>query len=157
AGITRRPQPTRRRQKARIQQRILAELRGPDRICKHAWIGAERDPGVDQRSPTQTTANEDMHVSAKPHVVEPRGRAHAHVPAGKLQLGAQVGEPAWNLANGDLPPTLEDGDALAGPREPSSGHAAAIAGAHHDGVIAGTQVAERTGKSRHVTVATPQT
>src|SRR5262245_66533334 len=98
-----------------------------------------------------------MHVSAKPHIVEPRGRAQAHVPAGKLQLSAQVGEPAWKLANGDLPPTLEDGDAFAGPREPSSGNAAAIAGAHHDGVIAGTQVAERTSKARQVTDATKQT
>jgi len=58
-----------------------------------------------------------------------------------------VREPARELAGDDLAAALDDGDALAGARQPHRGDAAAVAGTHHDHVVARAGMVEGAGEA----------
>ena len=152
ARIALRLQPAPRAAEALIEQAVLRHLAGPALVGEDARIRAQRHAGVDQRPAAETAADEHVHVLAEPHVEERRRRAGAQPLARHLHLVLEVGEAGGELPGQHLAAALQHGHLLAGAGKARGGHAAAVARADDDDVVAVADELERARQAGHCPV-----
>ena len=149
-GIGHRPQHLLCARKALLARLIGGDLLRPYGVVPHARVGWQRNVGVDERAAAEAAADEDVDVVAEMQIIEPEARARdVEAVLGDLELLLRLDQAVGKIADGELAPALEHGNAFARTREPRGGYATAIARADDDHVVAQLQIADGLRQSPH--------
>ena len=152
ARVALRVQPELGAAEAFIEQAVLRDLAGPALVGEHARVRAQRHAGIDQRAAAEAAADQHMHVISQAYVEQRRRRAGAQALARHLHLVLQVGKAAREGTGEHLAPAFQHGDRLAGARQPRCRHAATIARADDDDVVAVADMLERARQAGHALI-----
>ncbi len=116
ALVGNRPQHFRGAREPFLARLVLASSGGHAGSSHTRGSGGSETLALTQRSPAQTAADEHVHVLAQAQVVEARRRTRdALAVAAHLELLLRLDHAVGEVADGELLPTLQHGDLLAGP------------------------------------------